>query len=118
LFAYWIRDTDNQDVIDHVRSEMAGYDYEMWARSGREIANAYKKWGYPLARMKALREARPLTHIFSQPFEAEYLEAQKEFAIENPWFEPVKLVGKTHFPTLEQPKAVVSAVRVFLGSRP
>ena len=114
LFHYWISDTDNPDVIDHVREEMAGYDYEMWARSGREIAGAYATWGCPLDRMKAIKEHRPITHIFSQPPESEYHDAQKAFALANPWFEPVKLQGKTHFPTLEQPKNVAEAVRSFL----
>jgi pimeloyl-ACP methyl ester carboxylesterase len=115
LFNYWIRDTENSDIIEHVRGEMAGFDYEMWARSGREIENAYTGWVSPLNRMKAMREKRPVTHIFSQPFELDYYEAQKTFAADNPWFQPLKLTGKTHFPTLEQPKIVAQAVRSFLG---
>jgi pimeloyl-ACP methyl ester carboxylesterase len=114
LFAYWIGDTKDKDIVNHVQNEMAGYDYEMWARSGREIAKAYRKWGSPLERMKALRQVRPITHIFSQPFEPEYLQAQTQFSAANPWFQPVKLAGRTHFPTLEQPKAVAKAVQSFL----
>jgi len=114
LFAYWIGDTGNRDIIDHVRNEMAGYSFEMWARSGREIAIAYRKWGNPMQRIAAMKEHRPVTHIFSQPFEPGYLQAQLDFAAKNEWYRPNKLPGRTHFPTLEQPKAVADAIRTFL----
>jgi pimeloyl-ACP methyl ester carboxylesterase len=115
FFNHWIGDTDNQDIIDHVNDEMAGFDYEMWARSGREIAKAYRKWGNPMSRMNALAQTRPITHIFSQPFEEDYLRAQRDFAANHPWFVTNKLEGKTHFPTLEQPRAVADTVRAFLA---
>jgi len=113
LFDYWIGATDNTDIIEHVNAEMAGYSYEMWARSGREIARAYAAWGNPMKRMAAMAEQRPVMHVFSQPFEEKYLAAQQAFARENPWFQPVKLPGRTHFPTLEQPVAVAETVRRF-----
>lgn len=115
FFNYWIGDTENQDIIDHVNNEMAGYSFEMWARSGREIAKAYRKWGNPMRRMAALEEHRPITHIYSQPFEPEYAQAQLDFAAENDWYKPNKLPGRTHFPTLEQPKTVAQAIRDFVG---
>lgn len=114
LFGYWIGDTENRDIINHVNDEMAGYSFEMWARSGREIANAYRKWGNPTQRMAAMKEHRPITHIYSQPFEPEYAQAQLDFAAQNAWYRPNKLPGRTHFPTLEQPKAVADAIRAFL----
>jgi pimeloyl-ACP methyl ester carboxylesterase len=115
FFNYWIGDTENQDIINHVNNEMAGYSFEMWARSGREIAKAYRKWGNPMRRMAALKEHRPITHIYSQPFELEYAQAQLDFAAENDWYKPNKLPGRTHFPTLEQPKTVAQAIRDFAG---
>jgi pimeloyl-ACP methyl ester carboxylesterase len=114
FFGYWIGKTDNQDIINHVNNEMAGFSFEMWARSGREIAKAYRKWGNPMQRMAAMKEQRPITHIYSQPFEPEYAQAQRDFADNNPWFKPNKLPGTTHFPTLEQPGAVADAIRAFL----
>lgn len=115
FFSYWIGDTQNADIINHVNNEMAGFSFEMWARSGREIASAYRKWGSPMQRMAAMKQLRPITHIYSQPFEPEYAQAQVDFAAKNPWFRPNKLPGKTHFPTLEQPKAVADAIRDFLA---
>lgn len=114
FFNYWIGDTENPDIIDHVNEEMAKYSFEMWARSGREIARAYRKWGNPMQRMAALTEHRPITHIYSQPFEPEYAQAQLDFAAGHDWYKPNKLPGRTHFPTLEQPKVVADAIRAFV----
>ncbi|MDW5318381.1 alpha/beta hydrolase [Rhizobium sp. PL01] len=114
FFNYWIGDTDNEDIVNHVNNEMAGYSFDMWARSGREIARAYRKWGNPMQRMEALQEHRPITHIYSQPFEPEYAQAQVDFAAGHPWYQPCKLPGKTHFPTLEQPLVVAETIRTFL----
>jgi len=113
FFDYWIGDTKNADIVNHVNNEMAGYSYEMWARSGREIGKAYRKWGSPMQRMAAMAENRPVTHIYSQPFEPEYTQAQVDFAARNPWFQPRKLPGTTHFPTLEQPANVANVISVF-----
>ncbi|MBT1154073.1 alpha/beta hydrolase [Aminobacter anthyllidis] len=115
FFNYWIGDTENQDIVNHVNSEMAQYSFEMWARSGREIGKAYRKWGNPMQRMAALTEKRPITHIYSQPFEPEYAQAQLDFAAGNAWYKPNKLPGRTHFPTLEQPKVVADTIRAFVA---
>jgi len=115
LFAYWIGSTKINDVINHVKHEMAGYSFGMWPRSGREIERAYRKWGNPMRRMAAMKPHRLITHIFSQPFEPEYAQAQLDFAALNLWYKPNKLKGETHFPTLEQPKAVAEAIRAFAG---
>ncbi|MDH4985343.1 alpha/beta hydrolase [Aminobacter anthyllidis] len=115
FFNYWIGDTENQDIVNHVNNEMAQYSFEMWARSGREIGKAYRKWGNPMQRMAALTEKRPITHIYSQPFEPEYAQAQLDFAAGNDWYQPNKLPGRTHFPTLEQPKVVADTIRAFVA---
>ena len=116
LFDYWIGDTGNADIINHINAEMAAFGFDMWARSCREIAQAYAKWDYPMKRMAALKELRPVAHIYSQPFEPEYTRTQQDFAERNPWFEPHKLTGQTHFPALEQPVEVAAAIRKFLAA--
>lgn len=118
FFRSWIEDTDNQDVIRHVNDEMAGYSFEMWARSGREIASAYRRWGSPMQRMRMLQQHRPIAHIFSQPVAPEYHAAQLDFAAANPWFRPIRLEGRTHFPTLEQPQVVAASIDAVLGALP
>lgn len=114
FFNYWIGDTKIESVIHHVNNEMAGYSYDMWARSGREIAIAYRKYTNPMQRMLSLKDQK-VTHIFSQPFEEEYHQAQKDFAAEHPFYSTVKLPGETHFPTLEQPVEVAKVIRKALA---
>ncbi len=109
FFSHWIGDTKIESVINHVKNEMAGYSFDMWARSGREIGAAYRKYVNPMQRMLALK-GQKVTHIFSQPFDEEYHQAQKDFAAANDFYTTVKLPGKTHFPTLEQPKAVAEVI--------
>lgn len=115
LFREWVSNTDNQDVIDHVWNEMASYDPEMWIRSCREIERAYAKWNSPLERIAALTPSRPVAHIYSQPISVDYDKLQLDFAKKNAYFKPIKIVGKTHFPTLESPKESVQAIMNFVG---
>ena len=115
LFNEWVHGTDNQDTIRHVWDEMGSFDEEMWTRSCREIERAYAAWNSPLQRMAAVKPARPITHIYSQPISAEYDQMQHDFAHEHPWFSPVRIEGKTHFPTLESPQAVVQTISNFVG---
>lgn len=116
LFHEWLSTTDNQDVIDHVWKEFGEFDAEMWIRSCREIERAYAKWQGPLERIHALAPARPVAHIFSQPIADDYLAMQQAYAQDgHPWFQPIRIPGKTHFPTLESPDAVVQAICGFAG---
>jgi pimeloyl-ACP methyl ester carboxylesterase len=114
FFETWVVNTDNQDVIDHVNNEMASFDFEMWARSGREILKAYRQWGYPLNRLADVSPRRKITHIFSQPHDPAYKTAQDAFARENDWFVPQKIEGTTHFPTLESPALVARLIDDFI----
>ena len=68
-----------------------------------------------MQRMAAMAENRPITHIYSQPFEPEYAQAQLDFAAGHDWYKPNKLPGRTHFPTLEQPKVVAETIRAFVA---
>jgi len=115
LFNEWLHKADCEDASRHVWDEMASFDEEMWVRSCREIEVAYAKWQSPLARIQAFAPTRPVTHIYSQPIDADYDTLQREFAKAHPWFTPTKIEGKTHFPTLESPEAVVQAISSFVG---
>ena len=115
LFNEWVHNADCEDAVRHVWDEMASFDEEMWVRSCREIEKAYQKWNSPLERIAALSPERPVTHIYSQPHSDEYDKLQRDFAKEHPWFLPTRIIGKTHFPTLESPKEVVRAISAFVG---
>jgi pimeloyl-ACP methyl ester carboxylesterase len=104
-----------EGIVNHVSDEMASFPFEMGARSGREIEAAYTKRDSLTKRMAALDEKRPITHIYSQPFEAEYTQAQLSFPWSNPWFLPQKVPGETHFPALEPPELVSRLIADFVG---
>jgi pimeloyl-ACP methyl ester carboxylesterase len=113
FFDEWVEATDNEDVKNHIRNEMAWFKGEMWIRACREIEKSYRKWGSPLDRMKAVPFRLEVAHIYSQPLSAEYRKFQQDFSTENPWFHPVHINGRTHFPTLESPGPVADAIRTF-----
>jgi pimeloyl-ACP methyl ester carboxylesterase len=54
-----------------------------------------------------------VTHIYSQPLSEDYRKFQADFSAKHPWFQPVHIPGRTHFPTLESPGPVAEAIRRF-----
>jgi pimeloyl-ACP methyl ester carboxylesterase len=116
FFDEWVEATDNADVKNHIRNEMAWFNGEMWMRACREIEKSYRKWGSPLDRMKALPNRLEVAHIYSQPLSEDYRKFQQDFSAKNPWFHPVHINGRTHFPTLESPGPVAEAIRNFYAN--
>lgn len=115
LFSLWLLEADRA-IADHVHRTMGDYGYGMWARAGREIAAAYARETSPLTALAALDPPTPTLHLFALPKDEAYREAQEEFGKSHPWFRSRRLEGKTHFPPLETPDAVASAIEEFLGS--
>ena len=103
---------------DQVYTEPGGWlaNCEMWMRACREIEKAYRQWGSPLDRMKAVPFPIQVTHIYSQPLSEDYRKFQLDFSAKNPWFQPVHIKGRTHFPTLESPGPVADAIRGFYAA--
>lgn len=114
LFDTWIGDSGNALVAEHLERDMASFDFDMWARSCRVIADAYRTWGSPMRRMAHLDPERPVMHLYSQPIEAGYTAAQREFGATHPWFRPQYIAGRSHFPTLESPELLVDHVVDFV----
>lgn len=113
LFDIWLDQSDSPEVERHLQEEMAGFDHEMWARSCRVIEAAYAQWGSPLERMLAIKEKRPIAHLFSQPSDVPHRREQRAFAAGHPWFQPRWLGGPTHFPTLDSPEVTAEAILAF-----
>ncbi len=113
FFDEWVEATDNADVINHIRNEMAWFNGEMWMQACREIEKAYRQWGSPLDRMKAVPLPLQVMHIYSQPLSEDYRKFQTDFSAKNPWFQPVHIKGRSHFPTLESPGPVAAAISHF-----
>ncbi len=116
LFSLWLADAD-PSITAHVRRTMGDYGPGMWARAGREIAEAYAREGSPLRALSALDSPTPTLHLYALPKDEAYREAQESFAKRHPWFHVRRLGGKTHFPPLETPDAVAAAIEEFLVAR-
>jgi pimeloyl-ACP methyl ester carboxylesterase len=115
LFAMWTSGVDDASVHRYVRDDMGAYPAEMWARAGREIGAAYEREGSPLRALAALEPPVPVLHAYAQPDDPAYLEAQRAFAREHPWFSVHKLDARSHFPTIEAPDQVARVVEEFVN---
>jgi len=116
IFNHWQGVSTNHVVKNHLNKEMASFGYDMWERSCRVIENSYQKWGSPLKRMAALKEKRPIVHIYSQAAIDGYEELQSEFAAQNTWFDFKLIPGETHFPTLESPNKIAEHIKEHLST--
>jgi pimeloyl-ACP methyl ester carboxylesterase len=115
LFSLWLEGVDNPEVIHFVRQEMGAYGFEMWARAGREILAAYTEAINPLKALASLNPPVPVLHLYAQPDDPGYLDAQQAFAVEHSWFNVRKLEVHGHFPMLDVPEVMSAAIKEFVG---
>lgn len=115
LFSMWLHGVEDPKIISLVRDVMGAYDAPMWQRAGREIAAAYQRDGSPLSALAALETPVPVLHLYAQPDDAGYLQAQQAFAAAHAWFEVRKLKARSHFPTAEVPADVAGAIESFIS---
>ncbi|SKU01930.1 1H-3-hydroxy-4-oxoquinaldine 2,4-dioxygenase [Mycobacteroides abscessus subsp. abscessus] len=106
----WLAGSDNAAVNRHIRSEMGGFGFDVWARAGRVIEDAYVTWGSPMSRMEKMAEPPHVHHIFCTRERTGYDDLHDEFQHRNPWFSYKRLNGATHFPQLELPARVAEEV--------
>ena len=116
LFSTWLEGVGNEAVKNFVQYEMGIFGFEMWSRAGREIASAYQKHGNPLLELERLDPAVPTVHIYAQPSDPVYWQAQQSFAAEHPWFDAIRVNAVSHFPTLEESEEIAQAVEKFVSS--
>ncbi len=114
LFSMWLQGADSPRVIHLVREVMGAYGFEMWARAGREIAAAYRREGSPLKALAKLRPPVSVLHLYAQPTDPGFLQAQEMFAAAHRWFTVRRLNAKSHFPMLELPDEMANAIESFL----
>ncbi|AXQ28551.1 alpha/beta hydrolase [Solimonas sp. K1W22B-7] len=115
LFGMWLHGVDQPEIIRLVREGMGAYGAGMWARAGREIGNAYRREGNPLKALAALDPPLPALHLYAQPEDPGFLQAQESFAATHPWFTVRRLKARSHFPTMEVPEDMARAIESFLG---
>lgn len=114
LFSMWLAGTNHPQLSEFLREDMGSYPFEMWARAGREIAKAYRENGNPIRALSALRPPVPVLHIYAQPPDPGYLDAQKTIAANEPWFHVEKLDAQTHFPMFETPEHLAGVIERFV----
>jgi len=114
LFSIWLDGVENPEVISFVRDEMGGYGADTWLRSGRVIGSNYATGGYPLKALSELSPNVPALHIYSQPPDPGYFQAQQDFSTQNPWFSVHRLEAHSHFPTLEVADEIASVIEKFV----
>lgn len=115
LFSMWLQGVDNSKVIRLVRETMGSYGFEMWARGGRAIRAAYQREGSPLKALERVRPTAPVLHLYAQPANPEFLQAQETFAAAHHWFSVRKLNAKSHFPMLEVAQEMATDIESFLA---
>ncbi len=115
LTAMWLADLDLPALSAYVASMAANPD-EMWARGAREIAAAFSQYGRPLDALAALEQPTPTLHLYAQPADPGYLDAQRGYAAHHPWFAVEQLDASSHFPMFEVPDAIVGHLRTFTAT--
>lgn len=116
LFAGWLQGTQNEALSQFVQS-MGVFGFEMWSRSGREIAAAYERYGNPLRALEKLKPSLPVLHLYAQPADPVFYQAQQSFAEANPWFQVKRVNAISHFPMLEIPDDLAEAIENFAAAK-
>jgi pimeloyl-ACP methyl ester carboxylesterase len=113
ITAMWVAGLDLRALNDYVAS-MAAFPDDMWARAARAITASFEQFGAPLETIAALDPPPPTLHLYAQPPDPEYLEAQRAVAADHPWFEVQRLNAASHFPTVEVPDAIAGHLEKFV----
>ncbi len=116
LFSLWLRGVDSPDVVRFVREDMGSFGEDMWKRAGREIQKAYAQSGTPLRALATLPPPVPTLHLYAQPDDSAWLEAQRSFASSHPGFQVQQLPARSHFPLLEVPEEMAARISRFLDT--
>ena len=116
LFTIWRAGSDAPEiraVIDAMREQ----DGEMWRRSGREIAAAYERNSSPLQTYERMDPPPAgVLHLYGQPQDPAFFQAQEEFATRHPWFRVERVPAETHFAMVETANEAAAAIEAFVAA--
>jgi pimeloyl-ACP methyl ester carboxylesterase len=115
IFSAWLPEVDNPQLVRFVREEMGSQGFAMWARAAREIAAAYARAGSPLEALAGLDPPPPVLHLYAQPEEQWFYDAQRQFAAAHPWYQVRRLEAHSHFPMFEAPGEIVAGIQQFIA---
>lgn len=110
----WTAGLDIPALSAYVAS-MAATPDDMWARAAREIAAAFETAEAPVDAVAGLDPPPPTLHLYAQPPDEDYLDVQRGFAAEHPWFEVVRLDAASHFPMFEVPDVIAGLLYDFVA---
>ncbi len=111
LFAMWSDENTAGIVSDYVAS-MGAYGFDHWSRAGREISAGFDEHGTPVEALSGLD--CPTLHLYAQPADDDYLQAQRSVAEAHPWFHAERVDAHSHFPMLEIPEDLARKVVDFI----
>lgn len=111
----WLSGLDIPALASYIDVMKASPD-DMWARAAREIAAAFERFGSPLDAIAGLDPPAPTLHLYSQPRDPAYLDAQRGFADQHAWFDVEYLDAESHFPMFEVPDAMADRIKKFIHS--
>jgi pimeloyl-ACP methyl ester carboxylesterase len=112
LFEMWTTGVESPEVHAYVDS-MGRYGFDMWSRAGRVIAGDFAPQPSPVAVLA--ENPAPFLHVYAQPGDDAYLQAQQDFAAQHPWFQVQRVPGRSHFPCIEQPAETAAAIETFVS---
>jgi pimeloyl-ACP methyl ester carboxylesterase len=117
LFTIWQDGINNPpELVDFINGEMTSYGEDMWTRSGREIGASFDQYSFPLQALSTLNPPVPTLHLYAQPKDPGYLQAQQEFAAKNPWFQVHQLHADSFFAQFDAADEIVKEVEKFIKS--
>jgi pimeloyl-ACP methyl ester carboxylesterase len=116
LFGMWRGEGKNSGVEEQI-ARMNRYGASTWNKAGREITAAYARYGSPIAALSAFHPPLPTLHIYAQPTDPAGVQAQREWARSEPWFEVQRVEAHSHFPQFEPPEHVAELISSFASRR-
>ena len=114
LFKIWAAGDESQPIRE-VIAVMERQGADMWRRSGRVIEDAYTRGESPLEAWLRLGPPPPVLHLYGQPADPGYLEAQRAFAVSHPWFTVSTVPAHTHFAMVECSDEVARVIESFVS---
>ncbi len=114
IFDRWTAGETLPELIRFVRERMGAYGFEMWARAAREIERAFARHGVPVDALRSLEPPVPALHLYAQPPDDAYLDAQRRFAGAHAWFQVRRLDAESHFPMFEVPTEIAREIDRFV----
>ena len=71
---------------------------------------------HPLHALESLAPPVPTLHIYAQPSDPVYWQAQQSFSASHPWFTARRVNALSHFPMFEEPEEMAEEIEGFVSA--